>query len=180
MLEITRPFGAPVRAFVAAFVKFDVAREAWEERAYWAMRRAIFCDETGLFASAGEERDAHDLGATPIVAVAHSGGAPADVVGIVRIFEDSPGVWYGGRLGVAAQYRARVSVGTGLIKAAVGSAKAQGCQRFLATVLLDNVAYFKRHHFDVIGTSDVCGRPHRLMQADLGAFAVASRIGCAA
>jgi putative N-acetyltransferase (TIGR04045 family) len=184
MLEPTRPFGAPVRAFVAAFVTFDAAREAWEREAYWAMRHAIFCDETGLFASAGAERDSHDSVAIPIVAIAHSAGTPADVVGIVRIFEDAPGIWYGGRLGVLEQYRARVSVGAGLIKAAVGSAKARGCKRFLATVLLANVAYFKRNHFKPIGTSDVCGRPHMLMQADLQAFApvgfAARDLGCAA
>ena len=183
MLEPTRPYGAPVRAFVAAFVTFEVAREAWQERAYWQMRHAIFCEETSLFASPGEERDAHDSGALPIVAIAHSAGTPADIVGIVRIFEQEPGVWYGGRLGVAAQYRTRPSVGAGLIRSAVGQAKARGCQRFLATVLLENARHFQRHHFRALAPSVVCGREHVLMQAELDAFAPVggiARVGCAA
>jgi putative N-acetyltransferase (TIGR04045 family) len=84
-------------------------------------------------------------------------------------------VWYGGRLGVSAAYRAHARVGAGLIATAVGTAKALGCRRFLATVLQTNVSYFERQHFTSVSHTIVCDRPHRLMQVDLDAFAA---IGC--
>jgi putative N-acetyltransferase (TIGR04045 family) len=178
MLESTRPYGAPVRPFMAAQVSYGVAREAWQERGYWALRREIFCAETQLFSSAGEERDLHDAAALPIVALAHSAGNPEDVVGIVRIFEAQPGRWYGGRLGVARRYRAHRHVGGGLIQTAVGTAKGLGCREFLATVLASNGAYFERHDFHTLDRIEVCGRPHLLMQADLHAFAALDALGC--
>jgi putative N-acetyltransferase (TIGR04045 family) len=92
------------------------------------------------------------------------------VVGIVRIFEAEPGQWYGGRLGVSAGYRARGHVGGCLIQTAVSTANGLGCRRFLATVLQDNVAYFRRHHFAPLSQLELCGRVHTLMQADLSAF----------
>ena len=170
MLELTRPYGAPVRPFLAAHVTCGVAREAWQLRGYWSLRREIFCAETRLFGSAGQERDRYDDEALPIVALAHSAGNPDEVVGIVRIFETEPGVWYGGRLGVARRYRSHRFVGGSLIDAAVGSGKGLGCRQFLATVLQENGAYFQRHHFDVLDRLEVCGRPHLLMQADLSCF----------
>ena len=167
MLEATRPFGAPVRAYVSRFITHGVAREPWQERAYWRLRREIFCAELGLFASADRERDEHDAQAVPIVAVAHSAGTPEEVVGVVRTYATADGVWYGGRLGVAPAYRVRPQVGTGLIAAAVATASGHGCERFLAHVLAENVAYFRRHGFQARGELDVCGRRHVLMEASL-------------
>jgi len=170
VLELTHPYGAPVRPFMAAHVTYGVAREAWHERGYWALRREIFCSETQLFGSAAEERDEHDATSLPIVALAHHAGNPEEVVGIVRVFEAEVGLWYGGRLGVARRYRAHRYVGGGLIETAVGTAKASGCRQFLATVLLPNGPYFERHHFHTLDRIEVCGRPHLLMQADLRCF----------
>ncbi|HEY2736720.1 MAG TPA: MSMEG_0567/Sll0786 family nitrogen starvation N-acetyltransferase, partial [Polyangiales bacterium] len=175
MLEPTRPYGAPIRAFASPSICFELAREAWQERAYWTMRRAIFCDETRLFDSVAAERDEHDERAIAIVAVAHNAGVLEEVVGIVRIYQREAGVWYGGRLGVSSDYRVRPAVGSGLIKTAVGIAKGHGCQRFLATVLRENELYFRRHNFRTLEASELCGRAHASMQADLSRFeAIAS------
>jgi putative N-acetyltransferase (TIGR04045 family) len=170
VLETTRPFGAPVRAFVSPFVTCAIARESWELGAYWQLRCDIFCEELGLFAGAANERDRHDLLALPIVAVSHSAGNPEAVVGVVRIYAADSGVWFGGRLGVARNYRVRPQVGSGLISCAVQSAAAHGCERFLAHVLAENAAYFARHHFRPLAELELWGRRHVLMQAELAAF----------
>ncbi|MET0386511.1 MAG: MSMEG_0567/Sll0786 family nitrogen starvation N-acetyltransferase [Polyangiales bacterium] len=170
MLEATRPYGAPVKGYTSPTLSFALAREPWQLRGYWALRREIFCRETQLFSSSLRERDEHDRRALPIVALAHCAGLALDVVGVVRIYEDEPGVWYGGRLGVSAAYRKRPSVGSGLIATAVGLAKGQGCERFLARVLAENGRYFGRHHFATCGELELCGRRHFAMQADLDAF----------
>lgn len=170
MLDLQRPFGAPVRAFVSTYVTHTIARESWQLAGYWQLRREIFCDELRLFADPTCERDEHDARALPIVALAHNAGTPDAVVGVVRVYQAEPGageVWYGGRLGVARAYRVRPQVGSGLIACAVRSAVAQGCRRFLAHVLAVNVAYFTRHHFRPLRELSVCGEPHVLMEADL-------------
>ena len=79
-----------------------LARTDAERRDYFALRRAIFCDEQGLFAA--DDRDALDDGAHPIVCL-HEAAADARVVGVVRIWESAPGDWWGGRLGVDADFR---------------------------------------------------------------------------
>lgn len=171
MLEATRPFGAPVHAFLSPLVTYQVARERWEREAYWQLRREIFCDELEIFSAALAERDPHDAHALPIVAVSHSAGTPEAVVGVVRVYYTDGGTWYGGRLGVARDYRARPQVGAGLIACAVRTALAHGCASFLAHVLADNVPYFERRHFAARSELELWGRPHVLMQADLEWFA---------
>jgi len=177
MLEATRPFGAPVLPFVSSQVTCGVAREPWQLRAYWALRHEVFCEETGLFASVASERDAEDARALPIVALSHCAGSPEEVIGVVRIYEAEGGTWYGGRLAVARAYRVRRAVGAALIRAAVTTALGRGCQRFVATVLASNGAYFRRHGFRVVGSLELCGRPHLLMEARLDAFGGASDAG---
>jgi putative N-acetyltransferase (TIGR04045 family) len=170
MLEPTRPYGAPVRPYLAAWITYGVAREAWQARAYWGLRREIFCRETALFGSAEQERDVHDARALPIVATAHSACSEDGVVGIVRIYPSGSDVWYGGRLGVERRYRAHGKGGSGVIDAAVRCAIQHGCQNFFATVLRENAQYFERHHFRILKPLDLCGRPHVLMQAELSHF----------
>jgi putative N-acetyltransferase (TIGR04045 family) len=172
MLELTRPYGAEVRAFTSAAISFQRAREAWQLRGDWGLRREIFCEETRLFTSQLGERDEHDRHALPMVALAQCAGAALDVVGVVRIYESEPGLWYGGRLGVSAAYRCRPRVGAGLIRTAVGTARGLGCRQFLATVLAPNASYFARQHFTPLERISVCGRSHVLMRAELEAFAI--------
>lgn len=170
MLDAVRPYGVPFRPFVASLVTCSVARDSWELAGYWSLRREIFCGEQALFASAAEERDAHDDHALPIVAIAHNAGTPDRVVGVVRIFSAGDAVWYGGRLGVERTYRLRSGTGASLIRCAVQHAIALGCRHFHAAVLRDNARYFGRFHFHAERQITLCGRPHVLMRADLLAY----------
>jgi putative N-acetyltransferase (TIGR04045 family) len=168
MLETVHVWGAPVAPFRSPRVTAQIASEPWQRDAYFRLRRAIFADEQALFE--GSDVDEHDETATPIVAVAHMGGMPDEVIGVVRIYPAEPGVWYGGRLGVDPRYRSRRVVGTSLIVAAVSTAHSRGCRRFLATIQLQNVRYFEQHRFSTLGALEVCGQPHHLMEADLAAY----------
>jgi len=168
VLDAIHPWGKPIRRPLAAEVVARVASEPWELDAYYRVRRAIFAEEQGLFESS--DVDAHDAHATPIVATSQIAGMPDEVVGVVRIYETTPNVWYGGRLGVCREYRRRGDVGAELIFTAVSTAHAWDCQRFFATVQPQNVRYFEHNHFRVLERIEVCGRPHALMEAELAAF----------
>ncbi len=174
MLETVHVWGQPITPFRSPRVTAQTACEAWQIDAYYRLRRAIFAEEQRLFD--GSDGDEHDAAATPIVAVAHMGGMPDEVIGVVRIYPTERGTWYGGRLGVSLAYRSQRVVGTSLVVAAVSTARAWGCQRFLATIQLQNVRYFEQHRFATVATVEVCGQPHRLMEADLEAYAPAAAL----
>jgi putative N-acetyltransferase (TIGR04045 family) len=146
----------------------EPAREAWQLRQYFALRKTVFVDEQAMFV--GSDRDACDAHALHLVAIATSAGVADEVVGVVRIYEQAHGIWYGGRLAVTARYRRCREVGKALTEAAVGSARAFGARRFLATVQAENVAYFERHQFRALEAMTLCGRPHALMEAPLVHF----------
>jgi putative N-acetyltransferase (TIGR04045 family) len=168
MLDPVHPWGRPLGRQLAAQVVARVAAEPWELDGYYRVRRDIFAEEQALFDAS--DVDQHDAHATPIVATSQIAGMPDEVVGVVRIYESAPGVWYGGRLGVCRDYRRRGAVGAALIERACSTAHAWGCARFYATVQAQNVRYFERHHFRPLESIDVRGRPHALMEADLNAF----------
>ena len=151
------------RTFACRLVRTEAERQA-----YFALRRAIFCDEQGLFA--GDDCDTIDERAHPIVCL-HEPDAGARVVGVVRIWEAAPGDWWGGRLGVAADVRSAATVGRRLIQTAVGTARAWGAWRFRATVQQPNVAFFRRLRWTTVERMDLLGQPHHLMQADLSWYA---------
>jgi putative N-acetyltransferase (TIGR04045 family) len=147
-------------------IKFAV--EPWERKAAAALRRKIFCEEQGLFG--GDDRDATDEVAIPLVAVSFVGVAPDEVVGTVRIHEAAPGVWWGSRLAVASDYRRIGALGAGLIRLAVSAAHARGCTRFLAHVQAQNVPMFGKLHWRTLDERQLHGRHHHLMEADLAFY----------
>lgn len=165
--EPAQPWGPPGR-FLARAISAEVASERWQLDAYFRLRRDIFEREQGLFT--GGDVDEHDAHATPIVALSHVAGMPHEVVGVVRIYPSEGTTWYGGRLGVAHEYRRVGAVGGALIHTAVTTAHALGCTRFLATVQQRNVRYFERYAFHPLGELTLRGQPHQLMQADLRCF----------
>lgn len=144
---------------------FELAQTPQDMRAYFRLRRAIFCEEQQLFT--GDDIDDTDDIAYPIIAVENHFLAGRRIVGIVRIYEAEPRLWYGGRLGVHPDYRRVGQIGKGLIQKAVTTANGWGCDRFLATVQLQNVRFFKRLHWDSLEEMAICDRPHHLMEADL-------------
>lgn len=152
--------------------RFEIAKTATEMREYADLRYQIFCQEQKLFR--GSDWDDIDAIAYPIVALTSAQSvyepylAPWEqVIGVVRIYEPEPGLWYGGRLGVHPTHRRGWRIGKGLIEKAVMTANTWGCERFLATVQLQNVRFFQRLHWDSLEEIDICGHPHHLMQADL-------------
>jgi putative N-acetyltransferase (TIGR04045 family) len=147
-------------AYLIKFVTQD-----WERRQMQALRQAVFCEEQGIFI--GNDLDETDTIATPIVAIACVAGHPDRVVGTVRIHEEKPGVWWGSRLAVDQDYRKQGNLGAALIRLAVSSAHAQGCNTFLAQVQSRNLLLFRRLHWRALKEISIHERPHHLMQADL-------------
>jgi len=137
----------------------------WEREQMLRLRQAVFCEEQGVFQ--GNDLDEIDRIATSIVALACVGGLPDEVVGTVRIHQAEPGIWWGSRLAVAADYRKQGNLGAALIRLAVTTAHAQDCRTFLAQVQSRNVPLFRRLHWNSLQEIELHGRPHHLMQADL-------------
>ena len=162
------PETASARPFTAPWFTVKFADRPWEFRDAAALRRRVFCDEQGIFA--GDDRDAIDAQAIPIVAVSTLAVAAGDVVGTVRIHEPEPGHWMGSRLAVAADHRRIGALGAALIQVAVSSAHARGCRRFTAHVQSQNAAMFAKLHWRTLEEVDLHGRPHHLMQADLAHY----------
>jgi putative N-acetyltransferase (TIGR04045 family) len=158
----------PFPVFLPSEYRVKFATDAWERRDAAALRRSVFCDEQGIFS--GDDRDAIDDVAIPIVALSSFGVVPHEVVGTVRIHEEEPGIWWGSRLAVAADYRRVGAIGTALIRLAVSSAHARGCRSFFAHVQSQNALLFQRLHWRTIEETEFHGRPHHFMQAELAHY----------
>lgn len=172
---------------------FKIARSRSELAGYWALRRAVFCEEQGIFA--GDDRDEIDERAIPIVCQTMIAGMEDAVVGAVRIDERAPGLWYGSRLcvdtdyrsvkklspGVAGRnhlpiYRGLGALGAGLIFKAVSTAHALGCTEFLATVQHQNARFFQRLHWEPLEELELFGIKHVKMRADLNHYRPAESV----
>jgi putative N-acetyltransferase (TIGR04045 family) len=140
----------------------------WEAEEAFRLRRAVFCIEQGIFV--GDDRDDIDQAAQQLVAVSCLGGMPEQVVGTVRIHRDHDNVWFGSRLAVHAAFRRHGKIGATLIRLAVSSAHALGCETFLAHVQSQNVPLFLAMHWDVLAEEMLLGRPHHLMQVQLDRY----------
>ncbi len=147
-------------------IKFAASR--WEREGSYALRRAVFCEEQGIFRTS--DRDATDDYAIPIVALSMLGVASDRVVGTVRIHEEAPGVWWGSRLAVEQDYRRIGAIGATLIRLAVSSANAMGCKTFSAHVQAQNGPLFRQMRWETIEEIELHGRPHLKMRADLSAY----------
>src|ERR1700675_4519306 len=98
----------------------------WEANEAYKLRRAVFCIEQGIFV--GDDRDDIDTHAQQLVAVSCVAGMPEQVVGTVRIHRDECNVWFGSRLAVHAAFRRHGKIGATLIRLAVSSSHALGCE----------------------------------------------------
>jgi putative N-acetyltransferase (TIGR04045 family) len=151
--------------FVPTDYRIKHVTHRWERDSCAELRRAVFCVEQGLFD--GSDADAIDAVAIPIAAIACVAAMPERIVGTVRIHETTHDVWYGSRLALHPDFRGIASLGKELIRHAVCTAHARGCQRFLAHVQQQNIPVFKHLHWTLLETISMHGRPHGLMQADL-------------
>jgi putative N-acetyltransferase (TIGR04045 family) len=158
----------PFPPFLSPEYRVKFATDPWEKRGAATLRRAVFCAEQGIFA--GDDRDAIDDVAIPIVAISSLGVAADAVVGTVRIHRPEPGLWWGSRLAVAQEYRKVGALGAALIRLAVGSAHARGARAFYAHVQSRNALLFQRLHWETLERLELHGRPHHLMRADLAYY----------
>lgn len=152
---------------------FELAKTQPEISAYFHLRHKIFVEEQGVFT--GTDLDAIDKIAYPIIAV-EPNATSLKVLGVVRIYAAEPRLWYGGRLGTHPDYRKGWHIGKGLIYKAVTTANAWGCDRFLATVQIQNVRFFQRLHWDSIEEVEIHGIAHHLMQADLNYYPAGNEV----
>lgn len=144
------------------------AENDWEIEQARRLRRQVFCDEQGLFED--HDIDVIDRDAQVLVAIQQVAGMSEQVVGTVRIYQSQPGVWWGGRLAVEPQARRQIVLGSGLIKLAVRSASALGCQQFNALVQPQNEKFFQRLNWLSVGNQQVQGVEHVWMQAQLACY----------
>ncbi|GLK54040.1 putative N-acetyltransferase (TIGR04045 family) [Methylopila capsulata] len=161
-------FFEAVTPFVPAGYQIKWAVGDWERRGAAALRRKVFCEEQKIFA--GDDRDAIDEVAIPLVAASSLAVAYDAVVGTVRIHEETPGVWWGSRLAVDAGHRRVGALSAALIRLAVSSAHARGCRRFFAHVQEQNGPLFERLRWRPLETVELHGRPHLRMEADLAFY----------
>lgn len=169
------------------FVDINIPSNTAQLQAYYKIRKTIFCDEQCLFQE--NDFDKNDDSAVPIIAINHYLGAPDEVVGVVRIYEENKREWFGGRLGVIKEYRSfsnficpklfkdldvsalyHKSIAAGLIYRAVSLANYLGCDKFSAHVQEQNVKLFERLHWNVMEGMNIYGMKHYLMEADLKAY----------
>jgi putative N-acetyltransferase (TIGR04045 family) len=158
----------PFAPFLPSEFRVKFAASRWEREGAFALRRAVFCQEQGLFGE--DDRDAVDDYAITIVALSMLGVAADNIVGAVRIHEEAPGLWFGSRLAVASEFRRIGAIGATLIRLAVSAAHAMGCHSFLAHVQAQNGPLFRQMHWDVLEPVELHGRPHLKMRADLGFY----------
>jgi putative N-acetyltransferase (TIGR04045 family) len=161
--EIERPL-----PFLPGEYRIEQAREAWQIAGCRRLRRQVFCAEQKIFET--DDRDAVDDNCLLLAASACMFGHEDAVVGTVRLHAPEPGLWWGSRLAVAAPFRRVGGLGAALIRLAVGTAKAQGAQSFLAHVQAQNVALFEALDWRRLDEKSIFGRPHYLMAADIAAY----------
>jgi putative N-acetyltransferase (TIGR04045 family) len=155
-------------------IMVKIAESEAELAGHFAVRRAVFVEEQGLFR--GTDVDEHDREAILIVAVSSEGGA---IVGAVRCYPGEGGVWYGGRLAVLPSYRHQAqSIGAELCRVAEATVIARDCRQFLAYIQLQNLRFFERLGWRALGEPTLhCGELHQLMAASLAASHPAGRPG---
>ena len=128
------------------------------------IRHEVFVLEQEIFD--GSDKDEDDLTSIHLVAKLDD-----EVVGTVRLFpsgSNGNGCWYGGRLAVKKGRRTS-HAGELLVREAVKRAKRLNCKTFLAHIQETNVPFFTRLGWKPVGGIEkYMGKPHQLMQADLG------------
>lgn len=154
-----------VKPFLPPGYFIRAASLPWEIRSAAHLRHKVFVEEQKIFQV--DDRDDIDLMATHLVAVSTYAHEAETVVGTVRIHESEPGTWWGSRLAVDPAYRHIGKLGAELIRLAVSTANARGCNIFLANVQKQNVLLFRRLRWKVLKEIELKGVKHAHMHADL-------------
>jgi putative N-acetyltransferase (TIGR04045 family) len=148
-----------------AEIEIKVAVASGEIQSYFAIRRQVFVEEQQIFHET--DVDGFDSVAIPILAMAD--GRPA---GAVRCYPKRPGracVWFGGRLAVHREHRTSCNIGALLVRKAVEVMEGRGdVKRFLATIQIQNVRFFKRLGWVCLGRPFMMNsRKHQMMEKPL-------------
>jgi putative N-acetyltransferase (TIGR04045 family) len=151
--------------FVPGEYRIERAVTAYQKAACHALRREVFCQEQKIFEH--DDRDEIDDQCLLLAASSCMFGHAHDIVGTVRIHEPASTLWWGSRLAVAKRFRRIGGLGCALVKLAVGTAKFQGAETFLAHVQAQNRSLFESLHWHVLDRKTLHGQPHFLMQADI-------------
>jgi putative N-acetyltransferase (TIGR04045 family) len=139
-----------------------VAAGADELALHYAIRRAVFCREQGMF-GAGDDRDPRDAEAATLHAVGAERGLIGGTVRLYPLSGDGGGVWQGDRLAVLPAFR-HGSLGGSLVRFAVRTAGSLGGDRMVAMIQLANVRFFVALGWSPDGdVVDFHGRPHQPM-----------------
>ncbi len=133
-----------------------------EQQKAFEIRGEIFVLEQGLF----RDSDVDEIDAKSIHLVAEW---DHQIVGTVRVFPmNEGGHWIGGRLAVRKEYR-NTGAGEILVREAMQFVKSRGCTKFIAHIQSENVSFFSRIGWKTVEpVKDYFGKPHQLMQANLG------------
>jgi putative N-acetyltransferase (TIGR04045 family) len=145
-----------------------VAAGADERRAHFAIRRAVFCVEQGMFGGS-DDRDARDGDAATLHAVGVERGVVGGTVRLYPLSDDEGGLWQGDRLAVLPAFR-HGSLGGSLVRFAVRTAGERGGERMVAMIQLPNVRFFLGLGWSLDGdVVDFHGRAHQPMAIALSA-----------
>lgn len=142
--------------------RVGIATTPWELESYYQVRSRVFVMEQGIYSVT--DRDRYDEEAIPIIAV-----MDGVVAGVVRCYRKSDRFWYGGRLAVLPEYRV-YNIGAMLVRKAVEiMSNHRDVERFLATVQIQNVRFFKRLGWLSLGRPIFLkGVKHQVMENKLG------------
>ena len=135
---MSSPSAAARRAALASAPACRMVADDTERAAHFAIRRAVFCAEQGLFG--GDDRDERDDAPATLHVVGLQG---ATIAGTVRLYPlDDAGRWKGDRLAVLPPFR-HTSLGATLVRYAVRSAGERGGAVMVAMIQLPNVRFFQ-------------------------------------
>jgi putative N-acetyltransferase (TIGR04045 family) len=147
------------------------AASARELDLHFAVRRAVFVREQGLFAD--DDRDHHDDEAATLHVVAVGGRG---IGGVVRLYPlAQAGLWKGDRLAVLPPFRHGL-LGAELVRYAVDTAGALGGERMIAMIQLPNVGFFTELGWRPAGEVEPYhGVAHRPMDIELSPLSAPGR-----
>ena len=137
-----------------------------ERERHFAIRRAVFCVEQGMFGGADRVQRVRRV----VAGIAVVGAEGAVVGGTVRLYPlGADGLWQGDRLAVLPLFR-RTSLGGALVRFAVRTAGARGGSRMVAMIQRPNVPFFLSLGWSLDGpVAEFHGREHQPMAIALSA-----------
>jgi putative N-acetyltransferase (TIGR04045 family) len=132
------PPSAPPAETPARAAHCRIASDVRERARHFAVRRAVFCVEQGMFGGR-DDRDERDADPATLHVLGVEGGT---VGGAVRLYPlDRRGRWQGDRLAVLPELR-HTRLGVALVRFAVRTAGERGGEVMVAMIQLPNVRFF--------------------------------------